>query len=268
MLRAITFGVLLALLLFAMGFVVGSSPHPVGSTPDYYEPYRALRDWFAKDAAGFFTFWLFLIGAGQVVLFYVQLRLIRASLDEAKTAADAAASAATSASRQAHVAEQTLAKIERPYLFIFNVSALRIEEDYDHDAGETYNLLRITYSVANYGKIPAIIEHAAIGMSVSTEPLDPLYVDFNHPFAVSSILTAGQLCPDNKESFSWTGEVSRDEMSGEYPELGDHNLWFRAELKYRGPFSNGHETSACWRYDPRTGRFFESLGVEKYNYQT
>ena len=70
------------MLLFAMGFVVGSSPHPVGSAPDYYDPYRALRDWFAKDAAGFFTFWLFLIGAGQVVLFYVQLRLIRASLDE------------------------------------------------------------------------------------------------------------------------------------------------------------------------------------------
>jgi hypothetical protein len=93
-LRAIIFGVLLALLLFAMGFVVGSSPHPVGSTPDYYDPYRALRDWFAKDAAGFFTFWLFVIGTSQVALFYVQLRLIRESLTPAQTAARAAEAAA------------------------------------------------------------------------------------------------------------------------------------------------------------------------------
>jgi hypothetical protein len=173
------------------------------------------------------------------------------------------------AERSATVAERALTDIERPYLFIFNISALRrIEEAYDFDEEQTYNLLRVTYSVANYGKIPAIIEQAAIGLSIFTEPLDPVLADFNHALSVSPILTAGELRPDIGELTSWTGEVGGDEYSLQYPELGNDSLWFRAEIKYRGPFTKGHETSVCLRYDPRTGRFFESLGVEKHNYQT
>jgi hypothetical protein len=42
--------------------------------------------WLSKDASGFFTFWLVVIGSFQAILFLVQLKLIRDSLDEAKEA--------------------------------------------------------------------------------------------------------------------------------------------------------------------------------------
>src|SRR4051812_32076592 len=82
--------------------------------------------WLSKDASGFFTFLLLIVAGLQLVLFWYQLRLIRVSLEEAKTTGIAAADAARASSRQAHVAEETFAKIERPYLFIFKASALEI----------------------------------------------------------------------------------------------------------------------------------------------
>jgi hypothetical protein len=90
--------------------------------------FETLWQWLIHDAAGFFTAVLVAVGAVQLVVFIWQLRLIRTSLDDAKISADAAAAAALAASRQAHVAEETLAKIERPYLFIFNVSVLEVIE--------------------------------------------------------------------------------------------------------------------------------------------
>lgn len=43
------------------------------------------------------------------------------------------------------------------------------------------------------------------------------------------------------------------------------SLFFWFKVKYRGPVTNGHETSACWRYDMETGQFVQYGGAE-YNY--
>jgi hypothetical protein len=59
------------------------------------------------DAAGFFTFWIVIVGGCQLVLFCVQLKYIRDSLVDAKTAANAAKQSADS-----------LRNIERAYVFI------------------------------------------------------------------------------------------------------------------------------------------------------
>lgn len=50
--------------------------------------------WLTKDAAGFFAFLAALIGLGQAVLFYTQLRLMRAGMDDATAAAAAAKASA------------------------------------------------------------------------------------------------------------------------------------------------------------------------------
>ena len=42
-------------------------------------------------------------------------------------------------------------------------------------------------------------------------------------------------------------------------------LFFRIVVNYRGPFTEGHETSACWRYDRDQG-FFVNAGQET-NYE-
>src|SRR5690349_16607642 len=46
--------------------------------------------WLTKDAAGFFTFLLVVVGLAQVSLFLWQLWLIRETLEDTKIAADAA----------------------------------------------------------------------------------------------------------------------------------------------------------------------------------
>ena len=80
-------------------------------------------------------------------------------------AANAAGEAARAATRQAKVAEDTLVKRERPYIFIYNVSAL-LE---DTETNEFY----VSYSVSNFGNIPAIIEGAWIGFEFSNAGAPP-----------------------------------------------------------------------------------------------
>jgi hypothetical protein len=64
--------------------------------------------WLTKDAAGFFAFSLVLVGLGQALLFFVQLRYMRNGMDDATIAANAAKESADTAKVQAEVARDTL----------------------------------------------------------------------------------------------------------------------------------------------------------------
>jgi hypothetical protein len=85
-----------------------------------------------------------------------QIAVARDSADAAKEAADAAR-------------DQTLnfAKLERPYLYIFNARGLNIDQDQE----DPFHYLN--YSVANYGKTPALVESASIGVNVGVAPKEP-----------------------------------------------------------------------------------------------
>jgi hypothetical protein len=171
----------------------------------------------------------------------------------------------TASSRQARVAEDTLNKIERPYLFVFNVSHLKVEHgDYQ---GEEYSRMFVTYSVANYGKLPAVIEDMQVSLSVFTEPLSPANFDFNHPLANSAVLVPGEPRNDLDEGLEWN-DFGSDEGGNDIPNLGSNDLFFWVVIRYRGTFSGGHVTRACWRYDERTGRLVEFNGGPEHNSQT
>lgn len=73
--------------------------------------------WLTHDAAGFFTALLAVIGICQLALFYVQLKLIRESLKDAKIAADAAKDSAEAAHRALNSAETRDRILERAYLW-------------------------------------------------------------------------------------------------------------------------------------------------------
>src|SRR3954471_10183234 len=95
-------GVLLAVAVFTMGmmfsraqqpvFLIGQSEQSVKLSQPAGEFNRSgsLTDWFTKDASGFFTFVLAIVGASQAVLFLFQLDLFRKSLAPAEAAAKAA----------------------------------------------------------------------------------------------------------------------------------------------------------------------------------
>jgi len=64
----------------------------------------------------------------------------------------------------------------------------------------------------------------------------------------------GQTLRENLVWNSW----GNDEVQNIVPNLGEgQSLFFRIIIRYRGPFTAGHETSACWRYNESTGRMIE-----------
>ena len=269
----IVFGALLLALVFLMGFVIGSSPHPsepteqnssakAYDTTDYYYPYYIIRDWFSKDAAGFFTFLLFVIGSGQIALFYVQLRLIRESLDDAKEVAKATTDAAKAATRQANIAENTFKSVERPHVLIFGPGKLSILAS--SPVGDPKVV--VGYHVGNYGRMPAIIKFASVGFGFDRRPLLPTMVDRTH------ILMSSPVLPINEPLELVLAEISgkqfmMDDKNGEFfPKPGQEDLFLWVIVQYRGPFTDQHETSACWRFDHITRRFIGPHGGEQYNW--
>jgi hypothetical protein len=127
--------------------------------------------------------------------------------------------------------------------------------------------LGVTYSVANYGKLPAIIEDMQVSLSVFTEPLSPAKFDFNHRLAISAVLSPGETRNDLDEGLGWE-DFGSDEYGNDAPNLGSKDLFFWVVIRYRGTFTGGHVTRACWRYDERTGRFVEFNGGPEHNSQT
>lgn len=218
--------------------------------------------WFTKDASGFFTGLQFIVVFAQAIFFWVQLKLIRVSLKDTKMAADAAGEAAKASARQAQVAEDSLAKLERPYLFVFNVSRLKAEpwEDGEGDSGF---YLKTTYALANHGKIPAIIESVQVSMSIAPQPVLPAIANFDHPLWRSPNLASGEERKGIEEILPWS-DFGNDEYGRPVPNLGDNDLWLWVIIRYRGPFSEGHEAQACLRFDSRTEWFFAVSGDEKY----
>jgi hypothetical protein len=161
------------------------------------------------------------------------------------------------------VAERALADLERPYLYIFNPSGLKI----DLDQEEPFHYFR--YSVANYGKTPARIERAFVGISAGVAPKQPVAVIGWDDFLVSPLFVTGERRDSPTASVPDEIEIieTADE-NGQYdtPVLtvgSEFFLWII--INYSGPFSKGHETSACWRWDSDSRRL---VLYEKHNSQT
>jgi hypothetical protein len=222
--------------------------------------YREFATAAATVFIAIFTFTLWWATKGLVGAAKIQS-------DDMKRSIVASEISATAASAQAEVARKALTDIERPYLFIFNVSRLTIEDFFNMDEGEVGHTLKASYDVANHGKIPAIIESLRFNLSVFTDPLDPNVADYNHPLVITPVLAAGERRADIPVDIGW-GDMGTDEYGNTVPNFGQHTLFLRVVIGYRGPFTRGHETSIGLRYDERTHRFVEFYTGEKYNYQT
>jgi hypothetical protein len=132
------------------------------------------------------------------------------------------------------------------------------------DAEGDYALLKVAYSVANYGKIPAIIKHAQASLSHFTEPLSPARLDPSHVLFASPILAPGEVRVGIQETLRWDGGLWSDEWGDKHPDLGNEELWFWSIISYRGPFTDQHETRMCWRYEAGTG-FVGPFGGHEYS---
>jgi hypothetical protein len=87
---------------------------------------------------------------------------------------------------------------------------------------------------------------------------------------VSPLFVTGERRDNPTESVPDDIEIGEygDENIGPYPVpslKGDEQFFFWIKIKYSGPFSKDHETSACWRWDGNSHRL---VLHEKYNHQT
>jgi len=171
------------------------------------------------------------------------------------------------ANRSATAAERALFELERPWIF---VAQTRAQLD-----SETHEFF-IEYTVANYGKLPAIIEYPTLGFVLNDahgNPQPPVYPDETHSLVSAPILAAGEH-RRLKEYFpaSEDGTIKFRETVDEHmervPDLGlgpNQDMFFRAVIRYRGPTSIGHETGVSWLYREPFFDFVARSGVQ-FNY--
>jgi hypothetical protein len=213
-------------------------------------------DWLFRDAAGFFTLCLVVIGGLQLALFYWQLKLIRESLVDAKHAADAATEAAKAATDQANIAKRTFTDRERPYIFVFGVQYIELADP--QLPGYPF---QVRYSVANFGNMPAVVQKAFVEVVCGHQPSP---ADPRTAFAGNRLMSAPVL-PAQERRNGLTELIPRQLITGEtraiitddsvpggqfvFPvwDIPDgSDIFFGIILQYDGPFSKGHETRATW----------------------
>lgn len=206
----------------------------------------SVGDWLQRNAAAVTLIF-------TVALIYFTRELSRVTRDLYAATKDAA----NAATKSAETASDAFTKLERPYMFVFGVTKLGAIAYVD---GAPIGTRKLSYSVGNYGKMPAVIEDARAQFSVDFEPESPLGVDDSHDLIQRPVFSAQETrsLPENVPD-----QVRFD---GQRPILeAGRDLFLWIVIEYRGPFTSGHETSACWRYDPQESVFVR-FGDEEYNY--
>jgi hypothetical protein len=240
------------------------------------EECKTLWQRTTSDPVAFFTFWLVLstigLGISTVMLWGAGEKQFRhARRSSAIQSRDMKASIAV-AERSASAAERALRDLERPWIFVFDQSRATRDPETDE--------FFIEYTVANYGKLPAIISQPLVGFvfnGADGNPQFPMLPDESHSLVASPILAVGEQ-RRLREYFPLndTGEITFRVVNPELPDeksleavpnvaLGpSQNMFFRGLISYHGPGSNGHQTSVSWLYMHPFD--FVSRGGPEYNY--
>jgi hypothetical protein len=204
------------------------------------------------------------LGTATVGLYFASERQIEIW----RRSTEATERAALAATEQAHVARIALTQLERPYLFIFGVHHFQ----FDSETKEYF----VEYTVANYGKMPAIIESPGIEFVIDNggQPPLPTHVEESHSLMTSPIMPAGEqrvfreYLPTGMTDGGIVVEVVDAVAIVSHPNItleDDFDLYFRAVIRYRGPSSGNHVTGALWWYNI-PGNEFLGRGGEEYNY--
>ncbi len=212
-LRTIAQGALVALFVAWVAIVSWQSSHG--------QPDKSWH-WPTQDATGFFTLLLVIVGVGQLVLFWRQLRLIRESLVNAKQAADAAAHGAKAAETNA----QALIDAESAKVYVVDLDSnipqiFRIGKHHTPPPDvEMFDPPWIQYRLRNYGKSPALIRNVLHGFSLTNMK------DLPHGFSLDNPTKL----PLNR--FKWASWNRAMEIVG----VGEQSDVIKCE--YDGPFTS------------------------------
>lgn len=248
-------GCLLTVAVFSIGVLFSSQyPQQSAQAPAHQEaasnsnaaknPDAELTGstWLTKDAAGFFTFALVIVGGLQAILFLAQLRLIRESLAPAKEAADAAKEAAGAANLNA----EAVINSERAYLFVdIGADVAPVMEqaaEFDESSPAKFTL-KITYAFKNYGRTPALIREIGCGTCITPDlPHERIYSPAIH-------LPAHLLAADKATSNIPVDDVPKVTVADakSIREI-ENTFWFYGFVTYEDMFEWRRTFSFVWHY--------------------
>ena len=212
------------------------------------EQHRPLWEWLSRDASGFFTAWLALIGLGQAGLFFWQLHYMRQGMGDARDAADAAKVAAEAGKAQV----AALMASERPFIF-FEVTKNGIEHC---ESGFNALAPHFAYVLTNCGKTPAILlelkEEAIVFDGVTDAPpaLNPID-DKDRGI----LLPIGTVIPANGVYRELGYDIERRAVG--FQKLAMPNSWlhsrlfFRGFLRFKDTFGNYYVTGFQMIFSPQ-----------------
>jgi hypothetical protein len=258
-------GALLAVAIFAMGAMYWSSQYAGQSTQapsashrtdeeSQGQQHEGLWNWLTHDAAGFFAVWLVIVGGGQLVLFYVQLKLIRESLIDAKIAADAAKEAADAAV----ISAEHLPRVERAYLFLSLEVKSSTGDFVDRVKDSRWS---IEYGFTNHGKTPAIIEELDVMASFWGSGWPAVETATRIPMQKGWAISAGE----SQGGYSTEFPLRADQIKRAMEKSGYILFW--GKVVYRDVFGASHESGWCRAYEfENDGWSF--AGDESLNYYT
>jgi hypothetical protein len=119
------------------------------------EQREGIWNWLTHDAAGFFAVWLVIYGAIQLILFYVQLKLIGPSLVDAELPVDTAKLQAQIADASLKTSQDTANRQLRAYLG-YEPQGAHFEQVYNGVSRAFEDTGPVKYFEKNYGQTPAI----------------------------------------------------------------------------------------------------------------
>jgi hypothetical protein len=207
--------------------------------------------WLTKDAGGFFTFALVIVGLLQALLFWVQLRLIRESLVPTKEAADAA-----------KLTAGQILNTERAYLFL----KIEIEEKFKEfrlgSSIGTHDHSKIEFGFKNHGKTPAIVEEIHVAAQYWPSKFDWPAMSLAAPKLIQKglVISGGDFVASYDIQFPLSGDQLK------WARDRDGYILFWGKVVYSDVFKHRHETGWCRGYLFNQGWRF--AGDEHLNYYT
>jgi hypothetical protein len=207
--------------------------------------------WLTKDAGGFFTFVLVIVGSLQALLFLIQLRLIRESIAPAKEAADAA-----------KLAAEHIPNTERAYLFLKIEIEAKFNEFILGRSIGTNDHSKIEFGFKNHGKTPAIVEelHTAAQYWPKDSGWPAISLARQVIIQTGLVISGGEFVDGYDIKFP----LDRDQLNRAGAQNGYILFW--GKVVYLDVFKQRHETGWCRGYQFSGGWRF--AGDEHLNYYT
>jgi hypothetical protein len=213
-----------------------------------------LWGWLTRDAVGFFTLCLAAVGVGQLVLFFVQLKLIRKSLEDTKLAAEAAKKSADAAV----ISAEHMPRVERAYLFLAMDFVSSIKE-FEHSDPTTRS--RITFGLKNHGKTPAVMEELHTMAKYWGASWPAMGTAEKILIQKGWMISAGETQSGYEIAFA----LRADEI--DRAKEGKGYILFWGKAVYRDVFKNTHESGWCRAFHFESNGWLFA-GDETLNYYT